>query len=255
MERYGNMPGQQQHSLLPQIFPNTCIDNAGPKHMHHSCPWRFFIVKSGSQARLGAMGLLLQISTLEQPRITQARQLESIGWSLIASMSGISVSYDASPLKYQLPLLTLYYNDPKMKEDTYHPLLSTQLYHIIILYINKSTSTLTLISITGNLWKHGYIHLSLAPICMEWLIWSLANWSLLPLPLHWWIWALVWLLVDKSNYKMGTPASYYNNYKMGGAPSGCGCCFLTQHMPNGFPIFIRFLMVFCCNCKLIKNKY
>lgn len=65
------MPGQQQHSLLPQIFPNTCIDNAGPKHMHHSCPWRFFIVKSGSQARLGAMGLLLQISTLEQPRITQ----------------------------------------------------------------------------------------------------------------------------------------------------------------------------------------
>ena len=29
MERYGNMPGQQQHSLLPQIFPNTCIDDAG----------------------------------------------------------------------------------------------------------------------------------------------------------------------------------------------------------------------------------
>ena len=43
-----------------------------------------------------------------------------------------------------------YYNDPKMKEDTYHPLLSTQLYHIIILYINKSTSTLTLIS---NNWQ------------------------------------------------------------------------------------------------------
>ena len=42
MERYGNMPGQEQHSLLPQIFPNTCIDNAGPKHMHHSCPWSFY---------------------------------------------------------------------------------------------------------------------------------------------------------------------------------------------------------------------
>jgi len=77
--------------------------------MYQACPW-CFKVKSGSLARHGAMGLLLQNSTVVTATDSTDRTAE-VDWFKINRFNpGTSVRYDASPFKSQLPLLTLNIN-------------------------------------------------------------------------------------------------------------------------------------------------